>query len=467
MTTQWLFTNVRLFRALDEEVLDPAAVWVYGNEVRFAGPMQDLPDVDNCRPIDLNGAFVMPGMTESHAHISYTNNGPGALDKTPVEQAMIHSIDNARLMLGSGFTSAISFGSVHRIDVSLRDAINRGLIPGPRLLASGRDIGATSSNADLHPDYAKPQMEGLGMLSDGPWSVRKAVRTLRKNHVNVVKLFLDGEGLSDHAPPGELTYTDEEVAAAVEEAHRRNMRVACHSRSAAAVKQAVRFGVDFIGHANYLDDEAVDLLRKNRDRLIVGPAIAWEIQFLNNYSKMGFTRDYVRERGYEDEVTATQNAVKRLRDAGVRVTIGGDYGLDITPHGTYAKDLQYFVELFNLSPAEALLCATRDSGPAVDPGGMLGTLEAGKWADLVVVDGDPTEDITVLQDHQRIRAVMRDGVLFRGLLNDNPYRVDAPDGQEPLPFDMELAARNDAIAARAAAPDSRARAQAIADESAG
>lgn len=443
MSESILFTNARLFAGVDENVVDNAAIWVDGRYVRFAGRATDLGSVpDHVHRVDLRGQFVMPGMTESHAHISYTNNGPGDLDKTPVEQAMVWSIDNARLMLGSGFTSAISFGSVHRIDVFLRDAIDKGQIVGPRLCASGRDIGATASNADLHPDYAKPQMEGLGLLADGPWAVRKAVRTLRKNGANVVKLFLDGEGLSNHAPPGELTYTDEEVEAAISEAHARNMRVATHSRSAAAVKQAVKFGADFIGHANYLDDEAVDMLRKARDRLFVGPAIAWEMAFLANHEKMGFTRQQFRDRGYEREIEVTVDAVKRLKAAGVRVLIGGDYGLDITPHGTYAKDLEYFVDLFGLSPAEALLCATRDGGAAVDPAGMLGTLEEGKYADIVIVDGDPLNDVRVLQDHSKITAVMKDGQLYRGLTRANPYFGAASDLQAPAaskPANAQLA----------------------------
>jgi len=426
-TNQMLLTNARLFAGVDEEVIGDAAIWVDGREIRYAGRAAELRGVPDTVPrFDLGGQFVMPGMTESHAHLSYTNNGPSELDKSPVEQAMIDSIANARVMLGSGFTSAISFGSVHRIDVFLRDAINAGQIPGPRLEASGRDVGATSSNADLHPDYAKLQIEGLGMLADGPWAVRKAVRTIRKNRGNVVKIFLDGEGPGGHAPPGELTYTDEEVAAAVDEAHTRGMRVACHSRSAAAVKQAVRFGVDFIGHANYLDDEALDMLKQNRDRLFVGPAIAWELAFLRNSTMLGSPPGSARYKFYEREVETTVTTIKRLREAGVRVLIGGDYGLNITPHGTYAKDLQYFVELFGLSPAEALLCATRDGGAAVDPSGMLGTLQAGKYADLVVVDGDPLADITVLQDHDRITAVMKDGVVYRGLMNDRPY-VAQPD----------------------------------------
>jgi imidazolonepropionase-like amidohydrolase len=426
-SNQMLLNNARLFAGTDEELIEDAAIWIDGRTVRYAGPASNLPAVpDDVARIDLGGQFVMPGMTEGHAHLSYTNNGPGELDKSPVEEVMMDSVDNARVMLGSGFTSAISFGSVHRVDVFLRDAINKGQVPGPRLLASGRDIGATSSNADLHPDYAKLQIDGLGMLADGPWAVRKAVRTIRKNNANVVKIFLDGEGPGGHAPPGELTYTDEEVAAAVDEAHTRGMRVACHSRSAAAVKQAVRHGVDFIGHANYLDDEAIDLLKQNRDRVFVGPAIAWELAFLRNGTMMGSPPGSPRFKFYEREVEATVVTIKRLREAGVRVLIGGDYGLDITPHGTYAKDLQYFVELFGLSPAEALLCATRDGGAAVDPSGMLGTLEEGKLADLVIVDGDPLADITVLQDHDRITAVMKDGVIYRGLMTDNPY-VTPPD----------------------------------------
>ena len=417
-----VLTNARLFSGVDGEVIEGASLWWEDGVIRFVGPSGDLSGVpDGAWRIDLGGKFLMPGMTESHAHISYTNNGPTELDKTPVEEAMLHSVANARLMLGAGFTSAISFGSVHRIDVHLKQGIEQGHIPGPRLVASGRDVGATSSNADLHPDHARPQMEGLGMLVDGPWAVRRAVRILKKNGADIIKIFLDGEGLSDHAPPGELTYTDEEVDAAVSEAHRRNMRVACHARSAAAVKQAVRFGVDVIGHANYLDGEAVDLLRRHRHRLAVGPAIAWEIEFLNHHDSLGFSRQAVLDKGYEREVEATVDAVKRLRAAGVRVLPGGDYGLNITPHGTYAKDLQYFVERFGMTSTEALLCATRDGGAVADPNGMVGTLEAGKHADIVVVDGDPVADIRILQDSARIAAVIKGGRIYQGLMDNNPY----------------------------------------------
>jgi imidazolonepropionase-like amidohydrolase len=423
-TAGLLLTNAELFDGTGSDVIPDGAVWIDGRVIRRVGPTSAMSDVPADVPRwDLGGQFLMPGMTESHAHISYSNNGPLELDKTPVEEAMLHSIDNARLMLGSGFTSAISFGSVHRIDVFLRNGIAAGWIPGPRLAASGRDVSATGGNADFHKDYFKPQMEGLGIIVDGPWAVRKAVRSIRKNGGDIVKIFLDGEGLSAHTQPGELTYHDEEVAAAVDEAHARNMRVVCHSRSAAAVKQALRHGVDIIGHANYLDDEAVEMLRQERHRIFVGPGIAWEVAFLEHCETMGFERTGAKVRAYEVEVEQTIKSVRRLRDVGVRVLPGGDYGLDVTPHGTYAKDLELFVDLFGMSPFETLLAATRDGGAAADPDGMVGTLEEGKYADMVIVDGNPLADIAVLQDHSRISAVIKDGVVYRGLTRDNPYVV--------------------------------------------
>ena len=422
MGKQIVLENLKLFKGINEEVIDDGVLWIEDNIIRFAGRMDELKGVkDNVSRINGFGQFAMPGMTESHSHLSYTQNPALQLDNSPVEEAMLYSIDNARLMLGAGFTSAISFGSVHRIDVALRDAIERDHIPGPRIVASGRDVGATASNADLYPDHIKPQMEGLGMLVDGPWAVRKAVRQLKKNGANIIKLILDGELLSTYAPPGQLTYTDEEVAAACEEAHSRNMRVATHSRSAASVKQAVKFGVDIIGHANYIDDEALDLLKRNRHRLAVGPAIAWEIAFIENCASTGFTRAEVRNLGYDEEVEATVRAVKKMRAAGIKVLVGGDYGLDITPHGTYAKDLEYFVDVFGLSPQEALLCATRDGGAVADPNGMIGTLEEGKLADFILVNGDPVADIKVLQDQSAITNVIKDGKFYTGLSDHNPY----------------------------------------------
>jgi imidazolonepropionase-like amidohydrolase len=393
-----LFINARVFTATDESVIDPGAVWVEGDTIRYAGPADGLPEVPgDTETIDVKGAFIMPGMTETHAHLSFADASPFAIGETPVELATITAVRNAGLMLSSGFTSAISFGSTYKIDVALRDAINAGRIPGPRLLAAGRDLGATASNIDSGG--------GLSQIADGPWQLRKAVREQRKDRVDVVKIFIDGEAINQVNPPGELSFCDEEVAAVVDEAHRRNMRVASHSRSAAAVKQAVRAGVDYIGHANYLDEEAIDLLAEKKDELFVGPAIAWEVQYVNHCESLGVSKETVRAQGYEAEIDATITTVAKLREAGVRLVVGGDYGISIAPHGTYAKDLEYFVDLFSMSPAEALICATRNGGLAMDRSGQLGTLEPDTAADLLIVDGDPIGDIRVLQDHAKLTVI--------------------------------------------------------------
>jgi imidazolonepropionase-like amidohydrolase len=393
-----VYSNARVFTAVSESAVENGAVWVADDTIRYAGPMAGLPKVPaGTETIDAGGAFIMPGMTETHAHLSFANASPFAIGETPVEQATITAVGNAALMLRAGFTSAISFGSTYKIDVALRDAINAGRIAGPRLLAAGRDLGATASNVDSGG--------GLSQIADGPWQLRKAVREQRKARVDVVKIFIDGEAINPVNPPGELSFCDEEVAAVVDEAHRRKLRVACHARSAAAVKQAVRAGVDYIGHANYLDDEAVDLLAQHRERLFVGPAIAWEVQYVAQCESLGVTKETVRAQGYEAEIDASITSVAKLRAAGVRLVIGGDYGISIAPHGTYAKDLEYFVDLFGMSPAEALICATRNGGLAMDPSGRLGTLAPGSIADLVIVDGNPLTNIRILQDHTKLTVV--------------------------------------------------------------
>jgi len=414
MTNSTLYRHAKLFPALDETIIEDGALWIRGDAIVYAGPDGDLPEVPrDTKVVDIDGAFVMPGMTEAHAHLSFADASPFAIGATTVETATITAVRNARLMLTAGFTSAISFGSTYKIDVALRDAINAGKIAGPRLLAAGRDLGATASNVD--------SPGGLSQIADGPWALRKAVREQRRDRVDVVKIFIDGEAINPTNPPGELSFCDEEVEAVVDEAHRRRMRVACHARSAAAVKQAVRAGVDFIGHANYLDNEAVDMLAAHNERVVVGPAIAWEVQYLNRCETLGVSRETVRAQGYEAEIEATVATVEKLCKAGVRLVVGGDYGISIAPHGTYAKDLEYFVDLFGMNPAEAIVCATRNGGEAMDPSGTLGTLREDTRADFVIVDGDPLTDIRILQNHDKL-SVFKGG---RSLAGD-PGFTEAP-----------------------------------------
>lgn len=395
-----VLTNARLFTALDESVIENAALWMEAGEIRFAGPQAQLPaeapqkTFAHAKVTDVAGKFVMPGMTEGHAHLSFNDSSPFAIGDVSAEEATITAVNNAATMLRCGFTTAVSFGSTHAIDVALRAAIASGKIRGPRLLAAGQDLGATASNVDS--DGA------LSQIADGPWALRKAVREQRRLGVDIVKIFIDGESINPTNPPGELSFTDEEVNAVVDEAKRRRMRVACHARSAAAVKQAVRAGVELIGHANYVDDEAVDMLAGVNDQVFISPAIAWEINYLEKCGTLGIDRQTVIDQGYQAELEASQVAIEKLRAAQVKLVIGGDYGISIAPHGTYAQDIEFFVEYFGMRPGEALVCATRNGGLSADPAGGRGTLVAGTLADVLVVDGDPLADVRVLQDHSKI-----------------------------------------------------------------
>jgi imidazolonepropionase-like amidohydrolase len=430
-----LLINGRIFDGTGNEDVRKGAVWIEGDEIRRVGPADSFADVGESVPrVDVGGRFIMPGMTEPHSHLSYNN--VAALPDLDVgagpETATIRTLGNARTLLRAGYTSAFSFGSLFAIDVAVRDAIEAGLAPGPRYVAAGRDVLGTSGEVDWNPDYMKLGMEGLALLADNPWEVRKAVRKIRKSGADNVKVYLDGDELTPHSLPGELTYTQEEASAAAEEGHRHSLKMICHAKAASAVTMAMKAGFDVIGHANFLDDESLDRLARARHQIFVTPAVNFYVSLYERGEQFGFGRPAV-DAMYKEEFTETILSVKQMRQAGVRVLPGGDFGFAWAPHGTYARDLQNFVELFGFTPREALIAATRDAGALMDPAGMLGTLEAGKHADLIVVDGDPLSDITVLQETARIVTVMKGGKIFHNTLPSGPrFDLDARSAVTPV-----------------------------------
>lgn len=368
--------------------------------------------------LDLEGRTLMPGMILAHVHLSYNHvrDLPDLDLKQPPEVSTIAAVCNARTMLDCGFTAGLSAGALHMVDIHIRNAINSGAIPGPRLLAAGRDIVQTGGMLDWNPSWLKLGMDGLGVFVDGPWEVRKAVRQMVKDGADMIKMYITGEGLLLECQQTELTCTQEEVDVMVEEAHRRNRLCSVHARSAESCKMAARAGVDLIDHATFIDDEAIDMICEKKS--FVAPGLDYMVSTLEHAEQGGFGwlgsyANFLDKTHYKEELEAAIVNVNKMRKRGVRILVGSDFGFSWCPHGTYARELTHYVKLTDFTPMEMLVAATRGGAEAMRMTDKIGTVESGKLADLIVVDDNPLDDITVLEDRNRITHVMKGGQFFR------------------------------------------------------
>ncbi|MEP7112496.1 MAG: amidohydrolase family protein [Ilumatobacteraceae bacterium] len=368
--------------------------------------------------IDLAGRTVMPGLVEGHAHISF-NGAASLMDLVmmPVEENLIAAICNAALLLDHGFTSLVSAAaSKPRLDVAVRNAIEAGQIVGPRMLAASQEITPTGNLGDLdQAHFPIPEGARFAYVCDGPDAFRLAARRFAREGVDIVKVNVSGDRDWGHmgADATATLIDDDELAALVHVAHGRGLRVAAHATSAGSVKMCVRHGVDIIYHAALADSEALDMIESVKDRVFVAPAVGFPYAYLHEGEKYGLHLTPQARRGLEQELEATATNMCELHRRGVRIVPGGDYGLVCTPQGSNARDLELFVTLFGFSPTATLVAATNHGGAMMGRDDELGQLRAGWLADVIVVDGDPLEDIAVLQDRQRINLVMKDGQIYR------------------------------------------------------
>jgi imidazolonepropionase-like amidohydrolase len=248
-------------------------------------------------------------------------------------------------------------------------------------------------------------------VTDGPDQVRKAARTLAREGVDLLKLNISGDGGTSSAGADVTVMTDEEVNAAMEIARQRNLRVAGHCRSAGSVMVALAHGVEVIYHATFADEPTLDALEAARDRVFVAPAVGHTWSLAERGVSMGLPAR--RAKAAADELAYCADTYSRMRKRGIRVLPGGDYGFPTSPHGTYAKDLEIFVDILGFSPVETLVAATKHGGEIMGKPDELGVVKAGALADLLLVNGDPLTDITVLQDRTKLAMIMKDGVIHK------------------------------------------------------
>jgi imidazolonepropionase-like amidohydrolase len=408
--------NGRLVDGTGSPAVVDAVVIVRDGRISYAGAVAGAPGVPaDARHIDARGGSIMPGMVEAHYHPTYFNVAELAdLDiKYPVEYVTLLAAANARLALECGYTAARSGGSLHNIDVWLKKAIEEDLCLGPRLAASGREICGAGGLMDWNPDHLKLGMEGLILLINGPVEARSAVRKLVKDGAEWIKTYPTGDAAApDTADHHTLCMTQEEMTAVVSEAHNYKRKVTGHCRATQGIKNALRAGFDTLEHGTFMDAEALDMLLARNTPVV--PALQFEWASIEDGPKFGMSQRVVD--GHKETLEGGAESARMILKAGGRLGMGGDYGFAWNPHGNYAKELSFFVNYVGFSPLDTLRCATRTGAEIMGRDHEFGTLEPGKLADVLVVDGDVLADITLLEERNRFIAVMQGGVIKAGQL---------------------------------------------------
>ncbi|MBF6147017.1 amidohydrolase family protein [Nocardia nova] len=407
MTERMLLTNGRILTCGGDLAERPRAgsVLIEGDRIAEVSSGADIAvDPGAVRVVDLRGATVLPGLGDAHTHISWPLDfvfDHAAVAAAPPARHILDVAAVAKTYLHSGYTLLIGAGATQpQDDLLIHDAVERGLIAGPRLIPCGAMIAERGGLGG--------EEGGLMEVVDGVRDIREVVARQCDSGVRSLKLFISGDGVVPEHPSEDVYMNDEMLSAAVEVADRYGAFVTVHARGAASVAMAARTGVRIIHHACFLDDEALSALEARRDDVWVCPGLHYLYAVVAGRAEQwGITRDRVDASGYRDELRAQIDGLHKLKAAGIPILSGGDFGHQWTRHGTYAAELQRYVELIDMSPIEAIHTATRNMGPAARLD--TGEIRSGLLADLIVVDGDPTVDITVLQDHSKLRTVIKGG----------------------------------------------------------
>jgi imidazolonepropionase-like amidohydrolase len=387
-------------------VLEQQAVLIVGERIEKAGPAKEIEVPAGATVIDFGAATLLPGLIDAHVHLTSDpeHSGYKSLGISVPRQALTGA-KNARLTLEAGFTTVRNVGAAGYSDVALRDAINAREIPGPRMLVSGPALGSTGGHCDenlLAPEFAHRD-EGV---ADGVPAVLAKTREVIKYGADVIKFCASGGVFSKGDLPGTEQYSPAEMSALVEEAHRQGRKVAAHAHGAQAITDAAKAGVDSIEHGSLIDDAGIRTMKEHGTYLV---ADIYNDDFILGQGKQfGFTEEMLEKERMVGQ--QQREGFRKAAQAGVKIAFGTDAG--VYPHGGNAKQFAYMVK-YGLTPMQAIQAATANAADLLGWSDRVGSLEPGKFADLIVVQSDPLKDITVLE---RIKFVMKGGEIVKNEL---------------------------------------------------
>jgi imidazolonepropionase-like amidohydrolase len=381
------------------EVIDDGTVTVEGRVLSFVGSSQKMKTAREDLVYDISGKTILPGLIDCHVHLCM-DGGPDpmtSLSKDSVSISTLKMAHHARLTLEGGVTTVRDMGARDHIDLAIRDAIESGLIAGPRVICSGRPICMTGGHGWQ-----------FGREADGIDGVREAVREQLKAGIDVVKLMATGGVMTRGVEPGSAQLTLEELTAGVEEARKAGRRTATHAQGNEGVKNALRAGIGSVEHGVALDDEAIELFLERKTYFV--PTLSAPYHIIKAGVRKGVPVFAVTKSKAVTKVHI--QSVKKAYRAGVAIAMGTDAGTPFNRHGANLKEMELLVNV-GFTPMGAIQASTAVASEVLGLEKMIGTLQKGKLADLIVVDGDPLEDISLLQNKEKIPAIMKEGRFYK------------------------------------------------------